>query len=153
MPANGAPEEIRTPDPQIRSLVLYPAELRARFSLSISGRKAHRCRMHSKTFSEVTKARHSYRLRPGLARSANGPPPLLSGPQIPPKRLLNNLKPAGSGPCPLVAHAHQFHRPVRDRDPKGRADGARHQMNVAAMGADQFGGDRKAEPAAAGPAR
>jgi hypothetical protein len=28
----GAPEEIRTPDPQIRSLVLYPAELRARFS-------------------------------------------------------------------------------------------------------------------------
>ena len=29
---NGAPEEIRTPDPQIRSLVLYPAELRARFA-------------------------------------------------------------------------------------------------------------------------
>ena len=28
---NGAPEEIRTPDPQIRSLVLYPAELRAHF--------------------------------------------------------------------------------------------------------------------------
>jgi hypothetical protein len=28
----GAPEEIRTPDPQIRSLVLYPAELRARLS-------------------------------------------------------------------------------------------------------------------------
>jgi hypothetical protein len=27
--ANGAPGEIRTPDPQIRSLVLYPAELRA----------------------------------------------------------------------------------------------------------------------------
>ena len=25
----GAPGEIRTPDPQIRSLVLYPAELRA----------------------------------------------------------------------------------------------------------------------------
>ena len=29
MKACGAPEEIRTPDPQIRSLVLYPAELRA----------------------------------------------------------------------------------------------------------------------------
>ena len=28
--ANGAPERIRTSDPQIRSLVLYPAELRAR---------------------------------------------------------------------------------------------------------------------------
>ena len=27
---NGAPEEIRTPDPQIRSLMLYPTELRAR---------------------------------------------------------------------------------------------------------------------------
>ena len=27
---DGAPEEIRTPDPQIRSLMLYPAELRAR---------------------------------------------------------------------------------------------------------------------------
>ena len=26
----GAPGEIRTPDPQIRSLVLYPTELRAR---------------------------------------------------------------------------------------------------------------------------
>src|SRR4029077_14601790 len=34
---NGAPEEIRTPDPQIRSLVLYPAELRARFSLGLVG--------------------------------------------------------------------------------------------------------------------
>jgi hypothetical protein len=27
---NGAPGEIRTPDTQVRSLVLYPAELRAR---------------------------------------------------------------------------------------------------------------------------
>jgi hypothetical protein len=34
---NGAPEEIRTPDPQIRSLVLYPAELRARFLQNLSG--------------------------------------------------------------------------------------------------------------------
>ena len=31
----GAPEEIRTPDPQIRSLVLYPAELPVR---SVEGR-------------------------------------------------------------------------------------------------------------------
>jgi hypothetical protein len=28
--ANGAPERIRTPNPQIRSLMLYPVELRAR---------------------------------------------------------------------------------------------------------------------------
>src|SRR6202011_231551 len=33
--ASGAPEEIRTPDPQIRSLVLYPAELRARRVVAI----------------------------------------------------------------------------------------------------------------------
>jgi hypothetical protein len=32
---DGAPEEIRTPDPQIRSLVLYPAELRARRVVAI----------------------------------------------------------------------------------------------------------------------
>src|SRR5262245_38317875 len=29
-PKCGAPGEIRTPDPQVRSLVLYPTELRAR---------------------------------------------------------------------------------------------------------------------------
>ena len=34
---DGAPEEIRTPDPQIRSLVLYPAELRARAKKAASG--------------------------------------------------------------------------------------------------------------------
>jgi hypothetical protein len=34
---NGAPEEIRTPDPQIRSLVLYPAELRVRAVPVVSG--------------------------------------------------------------------------------------------------------------------
>src|SRR5262249_38684583 len=33
----GAPEEIRTPDPQIRSLVLYPAELRALEPLAKTG--------------------------------------------------------------------------------------------------------------------
>src|SRR3954471_18429558 len=37
----GAPEEIRTPDPQIRSLVLYPAELRARLKgANLLGRPA-----------------------------------------------------------------------------------------------------------------
>ena len=48
----GAPEEIRTPDPQIRSLVLYPAELRAR----CAARKMAACG-----------AGHSYRLRCLLA--------------------------------------------------------------------------------------
>ena len=34
----GAPEEIRTPDPQIRSLVLYPAELRALLATNAASR-------------------------------------------------------------------------------------------------------------------
>ena len=34
----GAPEEIRTPDPQIRSLVFYPAELRALGCVYLRGR-------------------------------------------------------------------------------------------------------------------
>ena len=33
---NGAPGRIRTSDPQIRSLMLYPAELRVRGALCIS---------------------------------------------------------------------------------------------------------------------
>jgi hypothetical protein len=35
---DGAPGTIRTSDPQIRSLVLYPAELRARVSRIHAGR-------------------------------------------------------------------------------------------------------------------
>ncbi len=35
---NGALGAIRTPDPQIRSLMLYPAELRARTALSAKAR-------------------------------------------------------------------------------------------------------------------
>src|SRR5580692_2827785 len=56
------------------------------------------------------------------------------------------------GPRPLVADAEQFHRAVGNRDPEGGADGALDQVDFAAMGADQFGRDRKPEPAAAGPA-
>ena len=66
---NGAPEEIRTPDPQIRSLVLYPAELRARFSLGILGFKgpvAFRTRS-----GKVAKERLSYPLRPRLASAGS----------------------------------------------------------------------------------
>ena len=37
--ANGAPGTIRTSDPQIRSLMLYPAELRARVSLAVPGER------------------------------------------------------------------------------------------------------------------
>jgi hypothetical protein len=65
---NGAPEEIRTPDPQIRSLVLYPAELRARFRLMFAGSRARR---HFRNWiGKVAKERFSYPLRSQLARSA-----------------------------------------------------------------------------------
>src|SRR6266700_4866763 len=56
-------------------------------------------------------------------------------------------------PRPLVADALQFHRAVRNRKPEGGTDGAFDQMDVAAMGADQFGGDRQSQAAATGPAR
>src|SRR5262249_4765335 len=56
----GAPEEIRTPDPQIRSLVLYPAELRARRVVAIGSdpqwqeaAKARTCRSPIPTRSAV----------------------------------------------------------------------------------------------------
>src|ERR1700681_3386946 len=66
---NGAPEEIRTPDPQIRSLVLYPAELRARFRGHL-GPKACFCRVQSGyIFERPAKARHSYRLRAGFGKA------------------------------------------------------------------------------------
>ena len=38
---NGAPGEIRTPDHQVRSLVLYPAELRARRSGIIPSQRTY----------------------------------------------------------------------------------------------------------------
>jgi hypothetical protein len=70
----GAPEEIRTPDPQIRSLVLYPAELRARLRCWKGG-------------GELPTARHSYRLHSNLARLHPAPfpslPPALSAPGLP----------------------------------------------------------------------
>ena len=95
-------------------------------------------------FLQVAKARHSYRLRPGLARSGKRRFPLICG-----------IIPGSRGalrPCPFVAYAQQLDRPVWYRDPEGGADGSLHQMNLPAMGADQFGGDRKPEPAAARPA-
>jgi hypothetical protein len=70
----GAPEEIRTPDPQIRSLVLYPAELRARFSLTFQGARPAIAACYRTDRRKVAKARHSYRLGSGLARSGQPRP-------------------------------------------------------------------------------
>jgi hypothetical protein len=39
---NGAPERIRTPNPQIRSLVLYPVELRARKAAKLAASRRQR---------------------------------------------------------------------------------------------------------------
>src|SRR5579872_4778808 len=69
--ANGAPGTIRTSDPQIRSLMLYPAELRARFSLVTSGQKSPHLTSQNQS-EKPAKERFSYRLPPRLARSANG---------------------------------------------------------------------------------
>src|SRR5689334_2181505 len=55
-------------------------------------------------------------------------------------------------PLPLVADGKQFHGAVGDDDSEGGADGAFDQMDVAAMGANQLGGNRKAKAAAAGAA-
>jgi hypothetical protein len=120
----------------------------------------------------VAKERFSYPLRLQLARSGNalrGPIPgsifVIPGraiartsdvhPHIGESRAItsgfrvrcfasprNDIGDARLRPRPLVADALQFHRPVRYGDPEGGADGAFDQMDIAAMGANQFGGDR-----------
>src|ERR1700733_873691 len=109
--------------------------------------------MHSQN-TEVAKAGHSYRLRTALARS-DQPPIAARSTTAGPGKSQETTKIGSSGMCrerralylrprPLVADAEQLHRPVRDRDPERGPDGARDQMDVAAMGAQQFGGDRQA---------
>jgi hypothetical protein len=54
-------------------------------------------------------------------------------------------KPARSAPLrpgPLVADTQELDRPVRYGDPEGGADRSFHQMNLAAMGTNQLGGNR-----------
>jgi hypothetical protein len=67
---NGAPGTIRTSDPQIRSLMLYPAELRARFSRDHVGQNPP-TGMPTR-FGRAAKERSSYRLPPDLARYLAG---------------------------------------------------------------------------------
>jgi hypothetical protein len=114
-------------------------------------------------FLQVAKARHSYRLRPGLASSGKQHPlpqfttSIWAMPGIEPRISCNCLEipgslawlaprndRSGSGPRPLVADGQEFHRPVRHHDPEGGANGALDQVDVAAMGAHQFGGDGQA---------
>src|SRR5437868_3154507 len=109
--------------------------------------------MHSAKISEVAKARHSYRLRPGLARSARSASKRYFTPEIALPSTRTSRLSGYSGPRPFAAHVMEFHRAVRYGDPEGGADGAFHEVEVATMGADQFGGNGQPEPAAVGPAR
>src|ERR1700720_846560 len=127
----GAPGEIRTPDPQIRSLVLYPAELRARRVVAIGsaaqwqeGAMARRglpaarlCRAAPATPAEWFSSHGFLTMRAGAAMGGK-----LDG-------------------------------AIGNRQPQGRTDRALDQANFAAMGAHQFGGDRKAKSGAAGASR
>src|SRR5262245_11467009 len=58
----------------------------------------------------------------------------------------------GSRPCALGADDLEFHWAVGNGDAEGGTDGARDEIDLAGMGADQLGCDRKAEPAATGAA-
>ena len=141
---NGAPGTIRTSDPQIRSLMLYPAELRARFRLSSRtmrpGGVSENIRKRSRKSALATRSGANWQ---GPACDAGH------------TEAGEHWRPAGtaSGPRALVADGEQFHRPVRDDDPESGADRALDQRDLAAMGADQLGGDGKAQPAAAETAR
>ena len=65
---NGALEEIRTPDPQIRSLVLYPAELRARSR----GPRTYASRLLMASLGSVGLRGAFGRARPALFASRKG---------------------------------------------------------------------------------
>src|SRR5215470_2891461 len=124
---SGAPEEIRTPDPQIRSLVLYPAELRAR-------------RFHGRKYTISARNR-----RIAIA----SPPTWQGGPPSASAAVFNEI----SSPRALAAPRLQVDRLVGDGEPEGGAERAVDQVDLAAMGADQLGGDGEAEPGSAGAGR
>jgi hypothetical protein len=137
---SGAPGTIRTSDPQIRSLMLYPAELRARVSLSS---RAERPVAVSTKFCGKRPRKRALLPAPGrIGKVRNGR-----------RSRLKKRAPRELSPRPLVAHAQEFDRPVRYRDAERGPNGAFNQVDLPAMGANQFGGNHKPEPAAAGPAR
>src|SRR3569833_2018005 len=68
-------------------------------------------------------------------------------------RLAPRLARARSGPRPGVTMRAEIDRAVGDSDRESRADGSRHQPDVAAMGADQLGRDGQSETGPARPRR
>jgi hypothetical protein len=108
----GAPGRIRTSDPQIRSLVLYPAELRAHLRIA---------REISKPAFGGREGAHSYRLGTALARVR------------PVRRSAPYCQQSRSSAGTLAAARLQLDRTVGNGDSEGGADRALDQANVAAM--------------------
>ena len=138
------PERFERPTP--RFVVWCSIQLSyGRVLRGAAGRVSHpasAARIH-KTWVEVTNAPLSYRLPGRMASTRN---------QLLPPAVAFQTRCQSSGAGALAADVHQLDRPVGNDDSEGRADGAFNQMYFAVMGAHQFGGDRKAEPAAAGAA-
>src|SRR2546421_10549892 len=58
---------------------------------------------------------------------------------------------ADLSPRPRAAVGVELDRAVRNGKPEGCADGALHQFDLAAVGADELGGDGETEPRPAAP--
>src|SRR3954449_5675558 len=56
---------------------------------------------------------------------------------------------ADLSPGPHAAMGVELDRAVRDGEPEGCANGALHELDLAAVGADELGGDGEAEPGSA----
>ena len=156
----GAPEEIRTPDPQIRSLVLYPAELRA---LAPGHNKTPRCQpcpqanahgvasnrsiwMASPVMSgQVFRASTAeWELMPGPFAIATGGH---SGAGLQEPSWEGRWLAAwhGLSCASRTAPVLEFDGAIRDGEPEGRANCAVHQPDFAPVRADQFGRDGQSE--------
>src|SRR4051794_39180710 len=97
---------------------------------------------------------HSYRV--GLPMASAQPKTSMPGTRACPRQGRAEHDRASCRDCALSPRAFaapgaELDRAVRDDDAEGRADGAVDQADLAAMGADQLGCDRKAKPRAAAP--
>ena len=115
----GAPEEIRTPDPQIRSLVLYPAELRVR----------------------ILRARTYWGASPKASTTVPGWDRVASPPPIPCKYQCNRADFAQSGivvPCPCPPRWLRLRRGrIRPTAADGVGIGCQISLKSAMVGAGQ----------------
>jgi hypothetical protein len=133
----GAPGEIRTPDPQIRSLVLYPAELRARMA-------------HAAGFGPGL--RDSCPISPGSAARREASEPS--------KRSWSHWQAQTRDFAPAAAGGALSRGLAGGRQPNAKAGAAiiivelaRGERDRAAVAVGEVGGDRQAEAGAAFAAR